>query len=87
MSLQVAGQNILDVEVTNISSHGIWLFTENQEFFMSYEDFPWFKEATIREILNVEQPSLGHFYWSDLDVDLSIKMIQNPQHYPLKSVV
>lgn len=87
MNSQVAGQNILDVEVTNISSHGIWLFTENQEFFMPYEDFPWFKEATIRDILNVEQPSLGHFYWPNLDVDLSIRMIQNPQHFPLKSAI
>ncbi len=87
MSLQIAGQNILDVEITNISSHGLWLFTENQEFFMPYEDFPWFKEATIREILNVEQPSPGHFYWPDLDVDLSIKMIQNPQYFPLKSAI
>lgn len=85
MSLQVAGQNILDVEVTNISSHGIWLLTGNKEFFMSYEDFPWFKNATVRDILTVEQPSPSHFYWPNLDVDLSIEIIQNPQHFPLKS--
>ncbi|SEH05647.1 Uncharacterised protein [Candidatus Venteria ishoeyi] len=32
MNSQIAGNDILDVEITNISSHGIWLFTENQEF-------------------------------------------------------
>jgi len=52
---------------------------------MSYEDFPWFQNATIRDILTVEQPSQGHFYWPNLDVDLSIEIIQNPQHFPLKS--
>ena len=85
MSLQVAGQHILDVEVTNISAHGIWLFTENHEYFMSYEDFPWFRDATIRDILAVEQPSPGHFYWPSLDVDLSLEIIQNPRRFPLKS--
>ncbi|WP_103921052.1 DUF2442 domain-containing protein, partial [Candidatus Venteria ishoeyi] len=68
MNSQIAGNDILDVEITNISSHGIWLFTENQEFFMPYEDFPWFKDATIRDVLIVEKQSPGHFYWPNLDV-------------------
>ncbi|OUD16229.1 DUF2442 domain-containing protein [Thioflexithrix psekupsensis] len=87
MSLSIAGQNILDVEVTNISSHEIWLLTGNKEFFMSYEDFPWFQDATVKDILTVEQPSPNHFYWPNLDIDLSLEIIQNPQHFPLKSCI
>jgi len=37
-SLEV-GKNILDVEVSHISAYGIWLLTENQEFFMPYDEF------------------------------------------------
>jgi len=85
MNSEMVGKNILDTEITHISSHGIWLFTENQEFFMSYDDFPWFQNATLKDILFVEQPSLGHFYWPNLDVDLSIEIIQNPQRFPLMS--
>ena len=85
MNSKVAGKNILDVEITNISSHGVWLFIENQEFFMSYDDFPWFQDATLRDILFVQQPSPGHFYWPNLDVDLSIEIIQNPGRFPLRS--
>lgn len=86
MNSKIAGKNILDVEITNISSHGIWLYTENQEFFMSYNDFPWFQDAAIRDILFVEQQSPGHFYWPNLDVDLSIEIIRNPERFPLQAI-
>jgi len=52
---------------------------------MPYEEFPWFQDAKVKDILAVEQPRHGHFYWSNLDVDLTIEMIKNPHHFPLKS--
>lgn len=52
---------------------------------MPYDEFPWFRDGTIRQILNVEQPSPGHFYWPDLDIDLSLDIIKNPKNFPLKS--
>ena len=74
-------------EVTNISAHGIWLLTDDKEFFISYEEFPWFKNATIAEVTNVEEPQIGHFYWPDLDVDLTDDIIEHPEKYPLKAKV
>ena len=50
------------VEVTNISTHGIWLLAGGREFFLSYEDFPWFRDAPVRKIVNVKEPTPGHFY-------------------------
>ena len=76
------GTNTLQVEVTNISSHGIWLYVKNKEYFLSYSDFPWFQDKTVKNILNVEAVSKDHFYWPDLDIDLSKDIIQNPSHYP-----
>ena len=29
----------LEIEITNISSHGIWLFVRGKALFLSYEDF------------------------------------------------
>jgi hypothetical protein len=52
---------------------------------MSYEDFPWFADAPVGKILNVEQPSEGHFYWPDLDVDLTVDIIEHPERFPLKA--
>ena len=84
MSSRKLGTNAPEVEVTNISNNGIWIWGNGKEFFMAFDDFPWFKEASVSKILNVEQPSAGHFYWPDLDVDLDIEIIQHPEKFPLK---
>ena len=79
------GKNTSDVEVTNVSGHGIWLLASGCEHFLAYEDFPWFKDASIAEVLNVEEPSAGHFHWPELDIDLSLASIENPKKFPLTS--
>jgi hypothetical protein len=84
MSSLSHGNNTLPVEVTNISTHGIWLLAHDNELFMSYEDFPWFKDQPIKNILNVEEPTPGHFYWPELDVDLTEEIIEHPERFPLK---
>jgi hypothetical protein len=85
VSFQSHGSNTSPAEITNISSNGVWLLSRYREFFMSYEDFPWFKNVTIGNILNVEEPTPGHFYWPDLDVDIGIDTIEHPERFPLKS--
>jgi hypothetical protein len=77
--------NITSIEVTNVSAHGIWLFATSKELFLSYEDFPWFKNQSIASITNVEELSPGHFYWPDIDIDLTESIIENPENYPLKA--
>ncbi len=76
------GTNTSQVEITNISKHGIWLLTGDRELFMSYEDFPWFQDAKVKEILKVNEPTPGHFYWPDLDVDLERESIEYPERFP-----
>lgn len=85
MSSRPHGIVISGIEVTNISGHGVWLLVGDRELFMSYEDFPWFRDAPVGEVLNVEEQSPGHFYWPDLDVDLGIETIENPDKFPLKA--
>jgi hypothetical protein len=61
------------------------LITDGRELFLSYEDFPWFKEAPIGKIINVEQASPGHLRWPDLDIDLAIDSIEDPDKFPLQA--
>jgi len=75
----------LETEVTNISSHGFWILVDGKEYFLSYEQFPWFKDKTINEITKVEGFGNGHLYWEDLDVDLSLDMIEHPERFPLQA--
>ena len=72
-------------EVSNISSHGIWVLVESEEFFLPYDEFPWFRSATVEAVLNVEQPTPGHLHWPDLDVDLGVETLRNPDRFPLKA--
>ena len=85
MNSQVLVKNTLAIEVTNISSHGIWLLAREKELFIPYEEFPWFKDSPVGKILKVEEPTPGHLYWPDLDVDLGIESIEHPERFPLKA--
>lgn len=35
------------------------------------------------EVINVVESKPGHFFWPDLDVDLTAKMIEHPEKFPL----
>ena len=85
MKSQLAGKNISQVEVLNISQHGFWLFLNGEEHFLPFEHFPWFKEGSIAAILNVELLHGRHLYWPDLDIDLEVDSITEPEKYPLVS--
>ncbi len=85
MSSLAPGKNTSAVEVTNISAHGVWILVRDKELFMSYEDFPWFKDQPVKSITNVEEQTRDHFYWPDLDVDLTVEIIENPDRFPLKA--
>ena len=85
MSSEQRGAGTSAPEVTHISSHGVWLLAGDREHFLPYDDFPWFKDAPVRAILKVEEPSPGHFYWPDLDVDLGLESIDHPERFPLKA--
>lgn len=79
------GNSTSQVEVTHISSNGVWLLTHDEELFMSYDDFPWFKSQQIKSVINVEEQSPGHFYWPDIDVDLTLEIIRHPERFPLQA--
>ena len=83
MSSNLPGRPISAVEVTNVSSHGLWLVAGGEELYLSYQDFPWFQEAAIGKVCHVTEPAPGHYYWPDLDVDLGLETIRHPEKFPL----
>ena len=70
-------------EITNISEHGFWMFFDGKEYFLPFENFPWFKNATVRQISDIQLLHGTHLYWPSLDVDLSFNIIENPDKYRL----
>jgi hypothetical protein len=77
------GTSTSRVEVSNVSRHGLWLLTGDEELFVSFEHFPWFRSATIEQISRVELPTADHLHWPLLDIDLSIQSIRDPASFPL----
>ena len=85
MKSKTRGTSILEIEVTNISKHGFWLMLGDKELFLPFSKFPWFKEATVSAITEIEFSEPGHLYWPKLDVDLTVESIEHPEQFPLVS--
>lgn len=74
-----------DVELTNVSPHGLWLWLDECEVFLGFGEFPWFADATIHQLGQIERPNPHHLYWPALDIDLAVESLQHPERYPLVS--
>ena len=79
------GITTLAAEVTHVSKHGFWLLLGDEELLVPFDQFPWFKKATLEQIMEVQWPTTDHLYWPNLDVDLSVNSIRRPQDFPLIS--
>ena len=71
------------LEVTNISAHGFWLLLADREVFVPFDEFPWFRNAPVSAILNLQLLRPDHLYWPDIDVDLTVESIEHPERHPL----
>lgn len=87
MTSAALGASTSAVEVTNISRHGLWVVLNDEELFLPFAEFPWFRKAAVEKILHVEWPSPDHLYWPELDVDLAVDSIRHPERFPLVSQV
>jgi hypothetical protein len=79
------GTTTLEAEVTNVSGHCVWILLDDKELALPYSEFPWFKAASIQQILNVLRPTADHLFWPDLDIDLSVESIRHPERFPLRA--
>jgi hypothetical protein len=48
------GKNTSAVEVTNVSREGFWLLMDDRELFVPFDQFHWFRDASIAQIVNVD---------------------------------
>ncbi len=57
----------------------------DRELFVAFHQFPWFRDARVGQLLNVELLRTHHLRWPELDVDLEVDSIEHPAQYPLVS--
>ncbi|MGB8644602.1 MAG: DUF2442 domain-containing protein [Anaerolineae bacterium] len=83
MSLKEPGASTLVSEVTNIASTGFWLLADNVEYFVPFSDYPAFLKAPVEQIFAVKQIGPRQLYWPELDTDIELDALENPERYPL----
>lgn len=81
----MSGTTTSTAEVTNLSQHGFWILLDEKELFLPFDEFPWFRGATVDAILNLERPHADHLHWPTLDADLSVDSIEHPERHPLRA--
>ncbi|MBL7163372.1 MAG: DUF2442 domain-containing protein [Anaerolineales bacterium] len=84
MSLSLDGINTSLNEVTNISHLGFWLLVDDREYFVPFQDYPGFTNASIAQIYYVQQIGPGQFHWPDLDMDVELEALEHPERFPLQ---
>ena len=84
MTLSTSGIDTSQNEVTNITQTGFWLLVDDKEYFVPFADYPAFKEATVEQIYKVKRIAPGSFYWEQLDIDIELDALAEPEKYPLK---
>ncbi|HRP70106.1 MAG TPA: DUF2442 domain-containing protein [Turneriella sp.] len=75
------GTSTLAFEITNIERYGFWILIDEREYFVSFDEYPIFKEATLQQILDVERPAPNQFHWPSLDADIELEALQNPKKF------
>jgi len=77
------GANTFQSEVTSIGALGFWMIVEDREYFVPFGDYPEFKKARVEQILSFEQLSPTQFHWPQLDIDIELEALEEPERFPL----
>ena len=83
MKFSRGGAATSPAEIANIDRFGFWIIVGEREHILPFADFPWFRTATLDQILRVELLHENHLQWPELDVDLCLDSIEHPESYPL----
>ena len=73
------------VEVLGLTPHALWLLIGGRELMLDFATFPWFADASLGEVCDVEFLHGRHLRWPKLDVDLHLDSIEHPERFPLVS--
>ena len=81
MSVLLEKNGTTTAEVTMINARGILLFVGGKEYYLSYDRYPWFRNAKVSDVLDVTMPDEESLRWDAIDVDLEIDSIIHPERH------
>ena len=77
------GTCTLEFSVTTITDLGFWILVEDKEYFVPFEEYPAFRDATVKQILNLTFMPPSQLHWESLDADLELHALENPEMFPM----
>lgn len=78
-------ETLPEIQVQGVSPLGFWILIKEKEYFLDFETYPWFKDAKVGQIFNVQLLHENHLFWNELDIDLEVDSLDAPEKYPLIS--
>ena len=70
-------------EVTGVHPTGFWLLVDDAEYFVPFADYPVFLRATVAQIYSVQRAGPAQFHWPELDADIELEALEQPERFPL----
>jgi len=61
----------------------IWILIEDKEYFIPFKDYPCFRESSLDQIFKIRYYPSGQLYWEELDIDIDLKALSEPESFPL----
>ena len=83
MALPKSGTDISLCSVTGINDLGLWILVDDKEYFIPFSDYPVFREASISKILNVGFYPPYQLHWKEIDIDIELQALNQPESFPL----
>ena|SRR3990167_6410060 len=71
-------------EVKMINSKGFVLKINDKEYFLSFDNYPYFRDIPVQDIFNVTIDEYRDLRWEKYDIDLCEEILNNPLEYPVK---
>jgi hypothetical protein len=80
-------KQFLTVKISQITEDGFWLHNEGKDFYILRKQFPWFIDASDKEIINIlkiHTPNMdpgydNKLYWETLEFGLSMEYFYHPE--------
>ena len=83
MNLSQGGTSTSACNISGINDLGFWVLVEDKEYFIPFSDYPGFKESSVNQILNVRYLPPSQLQWEDIDMDIELQALVQPESFPM----
>jgi hypothetical protein len=69
--------------ITGIIDLGFWVLVEDKEYFIPFLDYPGFKDSSVNQLLKIRFSAPSQLHWEEIDMDIELQALSQPESFPL----